>query len=500
MYSEKLESLIEAILADGEITDQERAVLRKQAQACGEDPDEVIIVLEGRLAKIKKASAPAIPAVEKRGNVVKCPSCGAPVESGAVKCAECGYEFTNVKVNSTAQRFAEELAKTKNAKDGGIMGVLDKDHKVASFIENYPVPNSIDDLSEMLILTKQNADRHGSVEQVAYWKLYGKCVEKAKNSGLETDSRFAPFFEHYKKHGKKKNLAGWIAGIAGILIIGGLIGVAVYFMNQRGNAKDEIAQKITAQMDSLSALIDGLPVPTADNYAECAYNVSKLVWKPVNCQFNDGRGGDDVKALEKNQADQIRAFVQKKNAYIDLLNSLHVADPIPHDSYENYISQSSQDVIESQDVVDEKSDNAEQPEIDPEADKKAVTELVTSFYDGAFECAEMSDEQLSQFLYSNYSQEFQKLQGNAVLDYIDFLDVDGNTFDLCENLSNEVIEVSATLKEVTLDGNTAVAKVKVFYGDMAQTVKVNLIKEANDEWKIDDFAGSHGSARKNLKK
>lgn len=146
------------------------------------------------------------------------------------------------------------------------------------------------------------------------------------------------------------------------------------------------------------------------------------------------------------------------------------------------------------------TDDAEQPEVDIEADKKAVQVLVTSFYDGAFECAEISDEQLSQFLYSNYSQEFQKIQENGVLDYIDFLDVDGNTFDLCENLGNEVIEVSATLKEVTLDGNTAVAKVKVFYGDMAQTVKVNLVKEANDEWKIDDFVGSHGSARKNLKK
>lgn len=146
------------------------------------------------------------------------------------------------------------------------------------------------------------------------------------------------------------------------------------------------------------------------------------------------------------------------------------------------------------------AEEAEQPEVDPEADKKAVKELVTSFYDGALECATMSDEQLTRFLYSNYTQEFQKLQGNAVLDYIDFLDVDGNTFDLCENLSNEVIEVSATLKDVTLDGNTAVAKVKVFYGDMAQTVKVNLVKDANDEWKIDDFVGSHGSARKNLKK
>ena len=499
MYSEKLEGLIDAVLADGEITDQERAVIRKQAQACGEDPDEVMVVIEGRLAKIKKAASPAIPAVEKRGNVVKCPSCGAPVESGAVKCAECGYEFTNVKANSTAQKFAEELAKMKNARGGGFLGTLNGAldmGKTESFIENYPIPNSVDDLSEMLILTKQSANRHGTREQVAYWKLYSKCIEKAKNSGLQTDPRFAPFFEHYNKHGKKKNITGWILGIVGVLIVGGLIATAVYFINKSGNTKDTIDHKITAQVDSLTKVIDGLPVPTADNYTECAYNVSKLVWTPVNCQFSDGRGGKDVNALEQNQINSIKAFVQKKNAYIDLLNGLHVTDPIPHDSYENYVSLSTQNVANENTKKDE-----QQPEAaDNAAEKEAVEKLVTSFYKDALECAEISEEQLSRFLYSNYSQEFQKLQGNAVLDYIDFLDVDGNTFDLCENLSNEAIEVSATLKDVTVEGNTAVAKVATFYGDMVQSVKVSLIKEANDEWKIDDFKGSHGSARKNLKK
>ena len=486
MYSEKLESLIEAILADGEITDQERAVLRKQAQACGEDPEEVVVVLEGRLAKIKKASAPTIPAVEKHGNVVKCPNCGASVESGAVKCAECGYEFTNVKANSTAQRFAEDLAKVKNSKFG-FFDVLDS--KAASFIENYPVPNSVDDLLEMLLLTKQNANRNGTPEQLAYWKLYTKCIEKAKNSGLETDSRFVHFFEHYKKHGKKKNFSKWIAGI---FLLGLLIGLPAYFINKEGNTKDKIRQEIATQIDSLSTVIDGLPVPTTENYSECAYKVSKLVWKPINCQVDVG--SEDVKALEQEQINTIKTFVQKKNAYIDLLNGLHVADPIPHDSYENYVSRSAQN------TVDEKQDNNELAAVDSETDKKTVEELVTSFYDGALECAELSNEQLMRFLYSNYTLDFQELHSNAELEYIDFLDVDGNTFDLCENLGNKAIEVSATLKDVTLDGNTAVAKVKVLFGDLAQSVKVSLVKEANDEWKIDDFAGTHGSTRKNLKK
>ena len=34
MYSKELEELIDSVLADGVITDQERAVLRKRAFAC----------------------------------------------------------------------------------------------------------------------------------------------------------------------------------------------------------------------------------------------------------------------------------------------------------------------------------------------------------------------------------------------------------------------------------------------------------------------------------
>lgn len=49
MYTKDLEELIDGILADGVITEQERNILRKRAQACGEDPDEVMVVVEGRL-------------------------------------------------------------------------------------------------------------------------------------------------------------------------------------------------------------------------------------------------------------------------------------------------------------------------------------------------------------------------------------------------------------------------------------------------------------------
>ena len=54
MYDEKLEMLITAALADGVLTDKEKQILFKKAEAMGIDLDEFELVLDGRLAKRKK--------------------------------------------------------------------------------------------------------------------------------------------------------------------------------------------------------------------------------------------------------------------------------------------------------------------------------------------------------------------------------------------------------------------------------------------------------------
>lgn len=57
MYNEKLEALISAALADGVLTEKEKQVLLKKAEAMGIDLDEFEMVLEGRLAKCQKEKA-----------------------------------------------------------------------------------------------------------------------------------------------------------------------------------------------------------------------------------------------------------------------------------------------------------------------------------------------------------------------------------------------------------------------------------------------------------
>ena len=65
MYNEKLEALITAALADGVLTDKEKNLLFKKAEAMGIDRDEFELVLEGRLAKRKKEMEAQAPQATK---------------------------------------------------------------------------------------------------------------------------------------------------------------------------------------------------------------------------------------------------------------------------------------------------------------------------------------------------------------------------------------------------------------------------------------------------
>lgn len=65
MYNEKLEALITAALADGVLTDKEKNLLFKKAEAMGIDRDEFELILDGRLAKRKKEMEAQAPQAAK---------------------------------------------------------------------------------------------------------------------------------------------------------------------------------------------------------------------------------------------------------------------------------------------------------------------------------------------------------------------------------------------------------------------------------------------------
>jgi len=202
MLAPELEQLIQYALADGVLTDKERAVLMKKAEAAGADLDEFEMILEAKLYEAKKAAAPK--ASNKEGEVRKCPHCGARVRSFRTTCEECGYEFRNAEaVKSAAVLFEQikslEMEKTrelalhednKNKQLKAFGGVYSRERRKqrddlvenlneaekaikkrfneakASLIKLYAVPNTNQDLLEFLTMAAAAACRNdGDVEE-----------------------------------------------------------------------------------------------------------------------------------------------------------------------------------------------------------------------------------------------------------------------------------------------------------------------------------------------
>lgn len=216
MYNEKLEALISAALADGVLTEKEKQVLFKNAEAMGIDLDEFEVVLDARLVEIKKkearenqqyllemekakAAQTSAPKSDKYGDVRKCPACGAIVHSMAAVCPECGQEFTNIKANSTANMLMQKIDEIQAQSSVAQRGLNAKDAKTAQretwaiesqvtsrtvqAIKNFPIPNTREDLIEFMTLCLSNsrADRQYVDEIAEAWReKFEQLITKAR--------------------------------------------------------------------------------------------------------------------------------------------------------------------------------------------------------------------------------------------------------------------------------------------------------------------------------
>lgn len=194
MYNEQIENLINLALADGELTEKEKQVLYKKAEAVGIDLDEFEMVLDAKLFEKQQSDKqnatsasvtlnPSAPKSDKYGDVKKCPSCGAIVQSFSGKCSDCGYEFRDIQSDMTINKLFEALMEADNIpKDefkemkrpfggGGVIGSIlqndmeggrldshEKAHKEKiqarkiQIISNFPVPNTKEPLLEFITL------------------------------------------------------------------------------------------------------------------------------------------------------------------------------------------------------------------------------------------------------------------------------------------------------------------------------------------------------------
>src|ERR1035437_5052350 len=93
--------------------------------------------------------------VQKKGNLNKCPSCGAPVGAFASSCESCGHEFSEIAANKTiASLVARFDAIEKEADENTSLSASRREKSIldkrARVIRDYPIPNSREDLQQLL--------------------------------------------------------------------------------------------------------------------------------------------------------------------------------------------------------------------------------------------------------------------------------------------------------------------------------------------------------------
>ena len=233
MFSKEMEALISASIVDGVISDQEKRVLVKRAEKEGIDLDGLDVYIQSLLQK-QKAKITAESEENKRekwhGKLIKCPACGAFVEPGIAKCTACGYAFSGIEANKSAEKLSEQL-QIVEAKHKGV-SEAEKDVKaeaMSTVIASFPIPNTKEDLMEFLLVLKTGFTKYTSygsdykIKQ-AYRAKMLECIDKIQIS-FPNDDLFQRQILNIQKTIEESDAADkkQTKYVLGCLIVGGIL-------------------------------------------------------------------------------------------------------------------------------------------------------------------------------------------------------------------------------------------------------------------------------------
>lgn len=113
------------------------------------------------------------------GEIHKCPSCGEILNSFVSICPSCGYELRGTYSSTAITDFSNMISNCESEK------------KLISIIENFPIPNTKEDIFEFLVIAKskiKNYDKNGNgvldyneKSLLNAWKVkVDQCYEKGK--------------------------------------------------------------------------------------------------------------------------------------------------------------------------------------------------------------------------------------------------------------------------------------------------------------------------------
>ena len=145
---------------------------------------------------------------ETKTKTTKCPNCGASIKSFESQCPFCGSEIRNIEASSNLKDFSIGLEKIiskelpkYHTEDSLLKKVIGKDFRndeekaeferkakkekeIASYIKNYPVSNSREDLLEFMILSASNIDLKESMDDIIQKAWIDKMSQIYKKASI----------------------------------------------------------------------------------------------------------------------------------------------------------------------------------------------------------------------------------------------------------------------------------------------------------------------------
>lgn len=124
---------------------------------------------------------------------MKCPACGAIVDSMALKCPECGYVFSTE--SSSSKEIRDSIEQFQNK-----LLSVDKGENKADLIRSFSLPNTIEGLMSMLTLASSSFEScNGKEERVvsaAWLEKARQAYQTLKNRG-GSDNKILSLLEKF---------------------------------------------------------------------------------------------------------------------------------------------------------------------------------------------------------------------------------------------------------------------------------------------------------------
>ena len=147
---------------------------------------------------------------EFAGIVLKCPNCGQSLSNTDVVCPSCGHQITGRAASNSVQRLQAELMAIENSRQekkglGLLRSMLESEseediisQKKATLIGSFPIPNTIEEIAEFVILAAGNINVN--ISKVSFGNRFGRSGNdpKANERGI-SDAWVGKLQQAYQK-------------------------------------------------------------------------------------------------------------------------------------------------------------------------------------------------------------------------------------------------------------------------------------------------------------